>query len=149
MSKTDRAMSDPLRYQSSGDTDAELVVAARDGDRHAFTRLVERYHSRVCSFAAALTSDPSQCEDIAQDAFILAWRNLSRLENPHRFRSWILTITRNASRRAQRREGPVAPSPLPLSPPGASLPSSDPSPLERAIGREEETMLWRALAAIP
>src|SRR5262245_38749145 len=83
-------------------TDAELVRAAQAGDRRAFERLVERHHGLVCAFACGLTASVSESEEVAQEAFMLAWRRLARLREPERFRSWILTITRNASRRAHR-----------------------------------------------
>jgi len=93
-----------------GRTDSELVNAARRGDARAFTALVARHQSAARSFARRVSADPFEAEDIAQEAFVLAWANLDRLRAPDRFKSWLLgavwrkaqTLSRSHARRRAR-----------------------------------------------
>lgn len=86
-------------------TTAELVTAARGGDRAAFGRLVVRYEGRVRAVALAQGCDPEGAEDVAQDAFLSAHRSLSTLEEAAAFPAWIAAIARNAAISALRRAG--------------------------------------------
>src|SRR5262245_37588194 len=123
--------------QSDDRTDAELVLAARRKDRSAFTALVRRYEILIPALAYALTGSLEQSEEVAQEAFLSAWKHLGDLREPARFRSWIYGIVRNLCR-AYRRQAP--PNAL-LN--AADFPSQAPSPLEFVISQEEERMLWR------
>src|SRR5262245_17672113 len=58
-------------------TDAELVTACLAGDREAFACVVERYQRLLCSLAYSATGSLSASEDLAQEAFLDAWRQLS------------------------------------------------------------------------
>src|SRR5437773_1226633 len=64
-------------------TDAELVAACLAGDREAFGRIVERYQRLLCSLAYSATGSLSESEDLAQEAFVDAWRQL-RTPREHR-----------------------------------------------------------------
>src|SRR5262245_38800155 len=83
------------RKDMSNRIDAELVDAARAGDRQAFAELVGRYQNVVSALAYALTGDLSRSEELAQDVFLAAWQHLGQLREPDRFRSWLYGITRN------------------------------------------------------
>ena len=87
-------------------TIAELVVAARAGDRGAFTGLYQRFHRVV--HAVALARVPA-CDagDVVQDAFADAWAKLGRLREPAAFGGWILAIARNRATDAARRPRPA------------------------------------------
>jgi RNA polymerase sigma factor (sigma-70 family) len=130
-------------------SDAELVAESLAGNREAFARIVETYQSLVCSLAYSGTGSLSQSEDLAQETFLIAWRELRQLREPEKLRSWLCSIARsvisNALRR-QVREPAHAAQPLELAD-NAAVPS--PSPSEAAIQREEETILWRSLEKIP
>lgn len=60
-------------------TDAELVAACLAGDREAFGWIVERYQRLLCSPAYSATGSLSESEDVAQEAFVDAWRQLGTL----------------------------------------------------------------------
>src|SRR5262245_49175568 len=62
--------------------DAALVLAARRGSRDAFRALVERYQTLVCAVAYASTGSLSASEEIAQEAFVAAWRGLPSCASP-------------------------------------------------------------------
>ena len=55
-------------------TDTELVAAAKRGDRNAFGELVARHQDMVYSLALRMVGDPDDAADMAQDAFLNAWR---------------------------------------------------------------------------
>lgn len=71
------------------------VERARGGDAEAFTRLVEKTSSMVCSVAYAIVRDVSASEDIAQEVFLSVWRGLGKLQNPKSFLPWLRQVTRN------------------------------------------------------
>ncbi|MBB5209021.1 sigma-70 family RNA polymerase sigma factor [Chiayiivirga flava] len=79
------------------------LPAAKAGDRAAFGRIVVGCQNGITAIALAITRDVATSEDIAQDAFLNAWNNLSRLRNPRSFLPWLRQITRNLSHDALRR----------------------------------------------
>ena len=86
-------------------SDAELVAACLAGDRQAFGRIVERYQRLLCSLAYSATGQLAQSEDLAQDAFIDAWRQLRDLREPEKLRSWLCGILRFKVSRLRRADG--------------------------------------------
>ncbi len=129
--------------------DAELVTETLAGNREAFSQIVVRYQSLICSLAYSATGSLGQSEDLAQETFIIAWRRLRLLREPAKLRGWLCGIARNRIRNTLRREGrePLAASePLDTA---DSAPACEPSPPDQAISREEEAILWRALEHIP
>ncbi|MHC5110996.1 MAG: RNA polymerase sigma factor [Planctomycetota bacterium] len=90
-------------HQAVPRTDADfrevilLVEAARGGDRDAFGRLVEKYHRRAISLAYRLLGNREDARDVAQDAFVRAYRSLGQLEDPGKFGGWLLKVVSNLS----------------------------------------------------
>lgn len=76
-------------------TDAELVRRARGGDAAAFGELVSAYQRRAVSVAYRLLNNGDDAADVAQDAFVRAYRGLDRLEDPERFGAWLLRTVCN------------------------------------------------------
>ena len=60
-------------------SDARLLRASLRGDHDAFARIVRRYQSLVCAITYSRTGDLAASEDLAQDAFLTAWRKLGSL----------------------------------------------------------------------
>lgn len=71
------------------------LPAAAGGCEQAYTRIIVASQNAVTAVALAITRDPSASEDIAQEAFLSAWQNLKRLQNPSSFLPWLRQITRN------------------------------------------------------
>lgn len=130
-------------------SDAALVALARNGDRNAFGGIVARYQGLVCALAYNATGSLARSEDVAQEAFVVAWQKLPELREPEKLRAWLCGIVRNLGRRARRGEKyePVLQAQTLESAP--SLIAPEPEPNERAINSEEEGILWRQLEAIP
>ena len=128
-------------------TDAQLVAQALAGDARAFGALVTRYQDLVVSVAYAATGDVGLAEDLAQEAFVVAWRRLASLADPGRFAPWLCGIVRHvvrSERRHRRRHAPAG-SPDPLD----ALAAGRPSPLDEAIARQSLARTWHALRALP
>jgi RNA polymerase sigma-70 factor, ECF subfamily len=76
----------------SKESDEELVFKARGGDTDAFGRLMERYISTISILAYQKTNDRNEAEDIAQEAFVRAYRALDKLNDPAKFGGWLYNI---------------------------------------------------------
>jgi RNA polymerase sigma factor (sigma-70 family) len=130
-------------------SDAELVTESLTGNRDAFGRIVARYQTLVCSLAYSNTGSLSQSEDLAQETFVAAWKQLGSLREPHKLRSWLCSITRHLTFDAlkqQGREPSHAAEPLETAP---ESPAAGPLPFEETISNEEQAILWRSLERIP
>jgi RNA polymerase sigma factor (sigma-70 family) len=84
--------------------DAELVERARADDPDAFGELYDRWFNRVHDLAFRITRDSSIAPEVAQDAFVAAWRGLGSLDQPQSFGGWLLRITRNTALNRRRKE---------------------------------------------
>jgi RNA polymerase sigma-70 factor, ECF subfamily len=76
-------------------TDEELVARAREGDAAAFGELILRHQSAVYRAALAAAGTPSDADDVAQEAFVLAYTRLQSFRGAASFKTWLLTITWN------------------------------------------------------
>jgi len=83
-----------------------LVSAARDGDRAAFGRLYDRYARMVHGILLARVP-PREVDDLLQEVFLLALRQLHALRDASRFGAWLGTITRNRANDYFRKAVPV------------------------------------------
>ncbi len=83
--------------------DARLVRKALDGDRSAFAGLYERY-ARVVHGLLLARAPRADVEDLVQDVFLVAWRQLDRLRDPAAFGGWLSTIARNRATDWLRRD---------------------------------------------
>jgi len=130
-------------------SDAELVAAVLVGDRRAFQQIVERYQRLLCSLAYSAIGDIAASEDVAQEAFLEAWRRLADLREPAKLRSWLCTIVRfkaSRLRRSNRREPVRDAEALDAA---AEIPSLEPAAGDTAAQKEELAMMWDALERVP
>jgi len=98
--------SNRLRTKSRPDGDeTELIAKARDGDRDAFSVLVERYERRVVGVALAVVHNQDDALELAQETFVRAFENLKKFESRSSFSTWLYRIAANLSIDFWRREG--------------------------------------------
>ena len=76
-------------------TETTLVRTALNGDADSFGRLCERYYSAMVAIAYSRLRDRDLAEDTAQEAFFIAFRDLSKLKKASRFGRWLTRICRN------------------------------------------------------
>ncbi|MEW6305780.1 MAG: sigma-70 family RNA polymerase sigma factor, partial [Verrucomicrobiota bacterium] len=130
-------------------SDSELIDRCLRGQREAYGVLVERYQNLVCSLAYSACGSFTRSEDLAQETFVTAWKELQRLREREKFKSWLCGIARNVINNALRRgtrDATLHAAPLDAVPESAAATAA---PTEHIITQEEETLVWNALEQIP
>ena len=84
--------------KSSKDADITLVRRAKRGDYGAFDLLVLKYQSKVISLARKFIKDTHLAEDIAQEAFVKAYKSLKSFREESAFYTWLYRITANTTK---------------------------------------------------
>lgn len=95
--------------------DTALIRRSLEGDAGSYGKLVDRYSGRIVNLAFVMLGDRHQAEDVAQEAFIRAFRSLPKFERRSKFSSWLYQIALNLckdhmksrSRRAKSLDGEV------------------------------------------
>ncbi len=80
-----------------------LVVAAQRGDVAVWPAIIDRFEDFAVAFAVGLCGDLDEAPDIAQEAFLLAFRHMADLHDASAFPSWLLRLVRTATNRRTRR----------------------------------------------
>lgn len=125
------------------------LPAAAAGDRAAYSRIVSACQNSVTSIALAMVRDVHASEDIAQEAFLSAWQNIRRLQNPSSFLPWLRQITRNLANdhlRSRQRQ-PRAVDDVEAAIAAAADP--EPSTVERLIEAERTEVAAELISALP
>lgn len=78
--------------------DQELVARAQAGDRRAFDLLMLKYQQKVAGLIARYLRDPNEVQDVAQEAFIKAYRALGGFRGESAFYTWLYRIAINAAK---------------------------------------------------
>ena len=89
---TDHLMSD------NPQTDQQLVSRVQKGDRRAFDLLVIKYQPKILSLVGRFVYDSSECQDVAQEAFIKAYRALPNFRGDSQFYTWLYRIAVNTAK---------------------------------------------------
>jgi len=80
-----------------------LVTRCQTGDEAAFAELVGLYHRRIGYFVRRLLGDAAAADDVLQETWLAAFRNLARLSNPAAFSVWLYRIARSKACQELRR----------------------------------------------
>lgn len=83
---------------SDKDIDQQLVARAQQGDKQAFELLVSKYQRKLLRLISRLVRDPAEAEDVAQDAFIKAYRALPQFRGDSAFYTWLYRIGVNTAK---------------------------------------------------
>ncbi len=129
--------------------DAELVAESLEGNRDAFRLIVERYQTLISSLAYCATGNVSRSEDLAQETFVSAWKQLAELREPAKLRPWLCSIARFLISKELRRQGREPIHEAQSLEAVDEWVSPEPLPPDQAIGNEEKAILWRSLERIP
>jgi len=126
--------------------EVDLITRAQAGNLPAYEELVRRYQRRVYAVACRIVRRHDLAEDIAQEAFLRAYRALGRFDRARPFGPWIARIAANLAvneyRSPRRREQELPPE-------HAEKPSAQAGPLDNLLAREAEGVLDQALGALP
>ena len=132
-------------------TERELVRSAQKGDDGAFEALVRSYEKRVYHLALRMCGNAEDAYEVAQEAFLSAWKGLRFFRGESSFSTWLYRLTSNAAidflRRQRRQSGGNGPS---LDDEEAFLEVADPapSPHQQAEQLELREAVARGLAAL-
>ncbi len=80
------------------EADAQLVERVQNGDQRAFELLVVKYERRVLRLISRLVRDPAEAEEVAQEAFIKAYRALPQFRGDSAFYTWLYRIAVNTAK---------------------------------------------------
>lgn len=86
--------------------DADLISRVRRGDVEAFNLLVSRWEKRVFNYLHRLTGSQEDAMDLSQEAFLKAYQNIRKLDDPARFGPWLYRIAHNEAHSLFRRRRP-------------------------------------------
>lgn len=139
----------PQVMDSSDDRD--LITAAKQGNRRAFGVLVRRHQRRLYRVALHLLRDPSEAEDVTQDAFVRAFAALDRFDGRSQPYTWFYRIAVNLSLnrlRSRKRTSKNTPLDEPQVEAFVADSRPDASPLRRAKDRELGSALADAVDAL-
>ncbi|HRK63850.1 MAG TPA: sigma-70 family RNA polymerase sigma factor [Terricaulis sp.] len=84
------------------DEETRLLADARRGDARAFSRLVDAHQQAVRGFLRRFAGHWADADDLAQEAFVIAWSKLARFEGRSSFRSWVCGVGYRIARDARR-----------------------------------------------
>jgi RNA polymerase sigma-70 factor (ECF subfamily) len=130
-------------------SDEVAIGRASRGDRDAFRVLVERHAKAVFRVAYRMTADQTDAEDMVQETFLRAWKEIGRFDGRASFQTWLHRICANRSLdliRQRRRKNDVQP--VSREPTGdwfAQVPSGSPTPERLAQSAQISALLLPAL----
>src|SRR6185503_12136043 len=79
-----------------------VVASAASGDEYAFARIVAAHHDDMARVAYVVCRDVDLAQEAVQEAWSVAWRQLPKLREPERLRSWLVAIAANEARQLLR-----------------------------------------------
>jgi RNA polymerase sigma-70 factor (ECF subfamily) len=131
-------------------SDRAFVAKARSGDRDAFRALVERHSRTLFRLAFRMTGNQQDAEDVVQESFLRAYRQLARFDERASFGTWLYRIVTNCSldvvRARKRRSEHLAPAAEdPAEDPMQDLPAHDPTPERTALSAEVRERVEEAM----
>lgn len=127
----------------------DLINASIKGDKDSFGQIVRTYQSLICSITYNSIGDLHTSEDLAQETFFSAWKNLKSLKEKSKFKYWLCGIARNLTNdyiRTRYSDSTYKSQSLETY---DNVPSLELNPRQEAISKEEENILWQSLKEIP
>lgn len=132
-------MSQAADPEVRAEEESALVARARANDYRAYEQLYRLHVGRVYGLCLRLCNDRDMAEDLAQEAFVLAWRKLDGFRGDSAFGSWLYRIATNAALSYLRKQKPFA----------RSLDIDDVEPGEEQLQVAEQMSLEHAIGLLP
>jgi RNA polymerase sigma-70 factor (ECF subfamily) len=128
-------------------SDEEVVARVLAGDTSLFEILMRRYNQRLFRIARGILSDDGEAEDVMQEAYVRAFRELSAFRGEARFATWLTRIAcHEASARARKRRRLVV---IAGGDPPPDPPAETVGPEQELENRELQAVLREAVEALP
>ncbi len=133
--------------------ETRLIEQCRHGDETAFNAIMERYKRPILNFVFRMIGDATEAEDIAQETFVRAYRNLRKLafrQTGAAFSTWLFQIARHAaldSLRGRKRRPTESFGALEAN--GETVPGHGRTAAENAVARETGELIAAAVALLP
>ena len=124
-------------------SDSQLVLSAQQGDSAAFGDLVRRYQQPLLRAMLPVTENHEEAQDIVQEAFIQAYRNLDSFRGDSAFFTWIYRIAFNLAKARHRKQRPLS-----IDTTSLTLPSEEPSAEKKFESSEFRIILRAAIAEL-
>ncbi len=127
---------------NNAQSDRELIRKWKQGDRRGFSELYDRYRARIFGFLLRMTGDKERAEDLMQDTFVAALRNLDQFDERRSFLSWMFGIAhkrtidffRHAKVETEHEDDA-----------GGSIGSKLDSPDDSFLNKQTRDMIWEAV----
>jgi RNA polymerase sigma-70 factor, ECF subfamily len=113
-----------MQLETRSPQDAELVTQVLGGDRDAYGLLVQRHSRSLFALAYRVTGNQEDADEVVQETFLRAYRNLSRFEQRANFGTWLYRITMNCALDLKEKRRPEI---------GAMQVAEDPEPGEHEV----------------
>jgi RNA polymerase sigma-70 factor (ECF subfamily) len=127
---------------------ADLVSRACQGDQEAFRLIFERYSRPVMSFTFDLVNDRGLAEELTQETFVRAFRNLHSMREETKLSTWLFGIAKNVARESIRARVRTR-NQVDLDDEAVlDLSDTAPEPVDRLLGKELNAHIRRALASL-
>ena len=127
----------------------KLLKSCTDGNTAAFEIIVHQYKSLVCAITYSAVGQVEKSEELAQQAFLNAWKNLKQLNDFNKFKAWLLSITRNVIRDFFRKQNRDIVSQAQSIDNLKEVEAKTPKPLNVIISREQQEIIRDSLQQIP
>lgn len=121
----------------AADSAEELAARCQDGSIEPYEKLVEQFESRIYRFLAQYVGNSHDAEDLTQETFVRAWRNIARFDPTRDFATWLFVIARRtaANHFRSRKIHEILPE---------EIPATEARPSESAEVEDQSAALWRA-----
>jgi RNA polymerase sigma-70 factor (ECF subfamily) len=96
-----------MEAELSGRDEAQMIAAILGGDTQQYHALIRPYERSVYKMALSFMKNESDAEDVAQEAFLKAFRNLATFRGQAKFSTWLISITLNEARGRLRQQSAV------------------------------------------
>jgi RNA polymerase sigma-70 factor (ECF subfamily) len=130
-------------------TEEQWIAEAKNGDKDAFAKLVEKYQKPVYSVCYRMLGTPTAAEDAAQETFIRAYQALDRYDPTRSFATWLLSIASNYSIDQLRKMKVTILSMDNEKHAWLAPPAKEPSPERAALEKEKQAQIQSLLADLP
>lgn len=125
-----------------------LIGQILAGDQEAFAQLVQAYQKPVYNLCLRMVSNPTNAEDLAQEAFVKAWRGLRFYKHEAAFSTWLYRLTSNVCIDFLRKQKKTVSLTMEEDAPELEVPDAAPLPEEQVLNREKQQAVSEAMAQL-